>query len=132
METEVQVTPSAVPNDIAQEKIKLREKLSFALLHIGVSPILLVVSTFLMIFYTDIVGLNPVAVGTLFLVARIMDGVSDPFMGYVLDHMPRLKMGKFRYLLIVGVIVCCINFLLLWFGPVWATTGKLVGQTHQF
>jgi len=125
MKNDVKATPFTAQSDLALEKISLREKIQFVMVHIGVSPILLVVSTFLMIFYTDVVGLNPAAVGTLFLIARIMDGVSDPLMGYVLDHMPRLRMGKFRYLLIIGVLVCCLNFLVLWFGPVWATTGKL-------
>lgn len=126
MKKEVQTTQSAVSADIALEKISFREKFQLSLVHIGVSPILLTVTGFLMIFYTDIVGLNPIDIGILFLIARIMDGVSDPLMGFLLDRMPRLKMGKFRYLLVVGAVLCSLNFLVMWYGPLWATAGKLV------
>jgi len=83
-------------------------------------------STFLLIFYTDVVHLDPAAVATLFLISRIVDACYDPVMGYILDHMPRTKMGKFRPLLLIGVVLCCLNYMVLWFGPVWATDGKLL------
>jgi GPH family glycoside/pentoside/hexuronide:cation symporter/glucuronide carrier protein len=71
------------------------------------------------------VGLNPAAIATLFLVARVIDGVNDPIMGFVIDHLPRTKMGRFRSYLLFGTFICCANFLLVWFGPLWAPAGKL-------
>jgi GPH family glycoside/pentoside/hexuronide:cation symporter/glucuronide carrier protein len=108
------------------EKLTMREKLSYGLMVMGSNPLLGLASGFLMIFYTDIVGLNPIAVGTLFLVARFVDGISDPIMGYVLDRLPRHRMGKYRFVMIIGSFICCANFALIWFGPLWVTTGKLV------
>ena len=78
-----------------------------------------------MIFYTNVIGLNPIAIGTLFLLSKIMDGISDPINGYLIDRLPRTQFGKYRSVMIGGTIVCCLNFLLLWFGPAWATSGKL-------
>jgi sugar (glycoside-pentoside-hexuronide) transporter len=117
---------SAVPVDIAQEKIKGREKFAFTLMYMGNTPILGLMGSFLMIFYTDVVGLNAAAVATLFLISRIVDAFNDPLTGYVLDHMPRTRMGKFRYLMLIGTVLCCLNYLLLWFGPVWSTGSKLL------
>jgi sugar (glycoside-pentoside-hexuronide) transporter len=102
-----------------------REKLSFFLANIGNIPIMTLVGTFLLKFYVDVVGLNPAAVATLFLVARIVDAVNDPITGYVIDHLPRTKLGRFRSYLILGSILCSLNYLLLWLGPSLATSNKL-------
>lgn len=125
MTTEVQEFVSVQPNDPAREKVKFKEKLGLSLAVIGNIPVMSLIGGFLLIFYTDVVGLNPAACATLFLVARIMDGISDPIMGFLLDRMPRTKMGKFRYLLIIGSIMCGLNLVLVFFGPAWATAGKL-------
>ena len=115
---------------MAKEKnpnsIKLREKLSFLLCNIGNIPLMLLLSTFFLIFYTDVVGLNPGKLATLFLISKIVDGISDPIMGYLLDRFPITKHGKFRRILILGAIVCVINYVLLWFGAVWVPVGKYV------
>ena len=62
----------------------------------------------------------------MFLIARIMDGLNDPFVGFAIDHMPTTKYGHFRPTLIIGTVLCSLNFLLLWFGPMMAASGKLV------
>lgn len=117
--TEVQAMPSGAAHDVAQDKLKLREKLAYGLTVLANNPIQGLLTGYLLIFYTDVIRLNPAAVATLLLLARVMDGISDPIMGYLLDHTPRTRMGKFRPLLIVGAILCGLNFLLVWFGPVW-------------
>lgn len=43
----------------------------------------------------------------------------------MIDHLPTRKMGHFRPTLILGTILCSANFLLLWFGPMLSTSGKL-------
>ena len=107
------------------ENITVREKAAFACANIGNIPIQLILSGYLMIFYTNIVGLNPAAVATLYLIARIADALNDPFVGYFIDHRKIGKMGRFRPTLAVGAILTAINFVLLFFGPYWAPAGKL-------
>ena len=102
------------------------EKLSYLLANIGNIPLMTLTGSFLLIFYTNVVGLNPAAVATLFLISRVLDGINDPVMGFLIDRMPRGRYGRFRPLLILGSAICCINYVLLWFGPVWAPAGKLV------
>ena len=46
--------------------------------------------------------------------------------GYVIDHLPKTKWGRFRPWLALGSFVCSINFLVLWLGPSMAVSGKLV------
>ncbi len=107
-------------------RIRIGEKLSFLLCNIGNIPLMLLLSTFFLIFYTDVVGLDAGKLATLFLISKIMDGISDPIMGYILDRFPVTKRGKFRPMLILGTIICVINYILLWFGAVWSPVGKYV------
>ena len=108
-----------------QDKIKMREKLSFAMANFGNIPGMTLINGYLLIFYTNICGLSPAACATLFLIARFLDAINDPLVGFMIDHLPTRKMGHFRPTLILGTILCSANFLLLWFGPMLSTSGKL-------
>ena len=108
-----------------QAKIKMREKLSFAMANFGNIPIMTLINGYLLIFYTNICGLSTAACATLFLIARFLDAINDPLVGFMIDHLPTRKMGHFRPTLILGTILCSANFLLLWFGPMLSTSGKL-------
>lgn len=108
-----------------QDKIKMREKLSFAMANFGNIPIMTLINGYLLIFYTNICGLSPAACATLFLIARFLDAINDPLVGFIIDHLPTRKMGHFRPTLILGTILCSVNFLLLWFGPMLSTSGNL-------
>ncbi len=111
--------------DISQ-KVSGIEKISYVLANLGNIPIQALIGSYLLIFYTNVCGLNPAACATLFLVARILDGINDPLVGFCIDHVPNTKMGHFRPTLMVGTILCSANFALLWFGPMMAASGKLV------
>ena len=108
-----------------QDKIKMREKLSFAMANFGNIPVMTLINGYLLIFYTNICGLSPAACATLFLIARFLDAINDPLVGFIIDHLPTRKMGHFRPTLILGTLLCSANFLLLWFGPMLSTSGKL-------
>ncbi len=110
---------------ITSGKVRFSEKIGYIMANLGNIPIITFVSSFLMLFYTNVVGLKPVQVATLFLIARIIDAVNDPIVGYLIDHTPAGRMGKFRKTLMIGSILCGLNYLLLWFGPVWMPGIKL-------
>ncbi len=103
-----------------EQKMKVSEKITFFLANVGNIPIMTLISTYLLIFYTDVVGLPIAAVGTLFVLTKFLDGINDPIMGFVIDRLPRTKNGKFKTLLFIGAIICSVNFALLWYGPALA------------
>ncbi len=109
-----------------REKIGIVEKMAYAITNIGNIPVQTILGSYLLIFYTNIVGLNPAACATLFLIARILDGLNDPIVGFLIDHGPTTKMGHFRPTLMLGSVACGINFFLMFYGPYMATSGKLV------
>lgn len=79
--------------------LTIKEKIAYGLGDTASNIIFQSVMLFLTYFYTDIFGLSPAVVGTLFLVVRIFDAVTDPLMGALTDR-TNTKWGKFRpYLL---------------------------------
>lgn len=73
----------------------MRDKIGYLLGDFGNDFSFLLVSTFLMVFYTDIYGISASAVGTLFLIARIWDAVTDVLWGRFIDFRKQTKRGKF-------------------------------------
>lgn len=53
------------------------------------------ISTLLVLFYTDYVGISPVIVGLVMMISRIFDGVSDVIMGYIVSK-TKSKWGQSR------------------------------------
>ena len=102
------------------------EKTAFTFGSIGKNLMFWGIGTFLLVFYTDVFGLTPAAVGTLFLVARVFDGVNDPIVGFILDHLQPTRWGRFRPWLLLGAVLAALNFAALFLGPELSYTGKLV------
>lgn len=113
-------------------KIGIIEKIGFALTNLGNIPIMTLLNTYLLIFYTDVVGIDPAIVGTLFLISRLLDGVSDPLLGFLIDRFPRTKIGKYKPILIAGSLICCINYLLVWFSPLLFEGQKILAISFSY
>ena len=97
-------------------KLSFREKYSYGIGALGKDLAYAIVSTYLMFYFTDVVGLNPAFVGTLFLISRLWDAVNDPAMGMLVDN-TRTKWGKFRPWIFIGTILNAIVLVLLFRRP---------------
>ncbi len=106
-------------------KIKLGEKIGYALGDGAANIAWRGVATFLFIFYTDVFGLSPVTVGILFLVARFSDGISDVLMGIIGDR-TKSKYGKFRPWILWTAIPLAAILSLLFTSPDLSSSGKIV------
>lgn len=53
-------------------------------------------SSFLMVYYTNVLGISGAAVGTLFLVSRIVDAFTDIGMGRIVDTFKPARDGRFK------------------------------------
>ena len=73
--------------------LSFKEKYSFGIGALGKDLCYAIVSSYLMIYFTDSIGLAPAFVGSLFLVARLWDAVNDPAMGMIVDN-TKTKWGK--------------------------------------
>lgn len=82
-------------------------------------------SSFVMIYLTNTVGLNPGIVGTLIAVSKLLDGVTDIFFGSLIDK-THSKMGKARPWMLYGYIGCAITLVAIFAVP------ESLGQTAQY
>ena len=82
-------------------------------------------TSFVMIYLTDTVGLNAGIVGTLIMVSKLLDGVTDVFFGNMIDK-TKSKMGKARPWMFYGFFGCALTL----FGVFAIPTN--IGQTAQY
>lgn len=74
----------------------LKDKIGYMFGDFGNDFTFIFASSFLMVFYTKVLGISGAAVGTLFLVARFVDAFTDLTMGRIVDKAKPTKQGKFR------------------------------------
>lgn len=97
-------------------KLSATSKFSFGIGALGKDLCYAIVSYFLMIYLTDTVGLTPLFVGNLFLVARVWDAFNDPMMGFIVDN-TRTKWGKFRPWILIGTLMNAVVLIFLFYKP---------------
>ncbi len=105
--------------------LKFQEKLGYGLGDAASNFFFQTFNLFLLYYYTDVFGLAPAAVGTMFLVTKIIDAVSDPAMGLVADR-TESRWGKFRPYLLWAAIPYGFFGFAMFFSPELSSTAKLV------
>lgn len=107
------------------DKISLKEKIGYGLGDAASSMFWKIFSMYLLFFYTDVFGLAPAVVGTMFLITRIWDSCFDPIVGIIADR-TKSKWGKFRpYLLWVAIPFAVIG-VLTFYTPDFDEKGKII------
>ena len=109
------------------EPVKLPLKVKIIYASGDLAKTLLVVSTmsFLLYFYTDVIGINSGVAATIILIAKIWDIINDPMMGAIVDR-TKSKEGKCRiwlkYLSVPGGVILALAFMM----PELSASGKIV------
>ena len=112
--------------------IPLSQKIGYVGASCAMSVILMYVPTFITIYYTDIVGLASATVGTIMLVTKVTDGVSDIIMGAIIDR-THTRIGKARPWILAGGAGCGISLYLLFTAPAsLGTVGTVVFCTATY
>lgn len=103
----------------------VKERAAYGGYFAGQNFLLIIVLNFLMLFYTDHVGISAASAGLLFLVARIWDAVNDPIMGMVIDKV-NLKSGKFKPWINSVIFLLPLATILLFSSPADSPGGRLL------
>lgn len=82
-------------------------------------------SSFVMIYLTNTVGLNPGIVGTLIAASKFFDGVTDIFFGAMIDK-TKSRMGKARPWMLYAYIGCAVTLVAIFAVPLD------MGKTSQY
>ncbi|WP_286357273.1 MFS transporter, partial [Faecalibaculum rodentium] len=81
--------------------------------------------SFILFFYTDILGISALAASTIFLIARVWDAVNDPMVAGFMDTR-RTKSGKFKGYLKYAPLFVVISTILCFFSPDLAIQWKVL------
>ena len=107
------------------QALRFREKLGYGLGDTASNFFFATFNVFLLYYYTDVFGLTAAAVGTMFLVTKIVDAASDPIMGLIADR-TNSRWGKFRPYLLWGAVPYGLLGYAMFANPDLSYTGKLV------
>lgn len=93
--------PAGVPPSTAPGRLRLRSYLGYSAGDAANNLAFSMTSMFLLVYYTDVVGISAAAAGTLFLVVRVWDAFADMYAGRVVDR-TMTRWGKFRPFFLFG------------------------------
>lgn len=106
-------------------RISLKEKIGYSVGDTASNLFFQTIILFLPLFYTDVFGISPAAIGTMFLITRIWDAVNDPIMGMIADR-TNTKWGKFRPFLLWFALPFGIAAVLTFTTPHFGPSSKLI------
>ena len=73
-------------SDNPKDMLCVKERLGYSFANTGIAFSYTIILCFLSFYYTDVVGIAPGIVGTILLLSRVFDGISDMLMGWVLTE----------------------------------------------
>lgn len=91
----------------AAKKLSIWTKIGYSFGEIGSQCSWTLISSYLTVYYTDVVGLTPVIISAIMLIARIWDAVNDPMFGAIAEK-TKSKWGRFRPYILWGSSNPCI------------------------
>lgn len=113
------------------QKLLNREVLGYSLINVATIG-LTVCNSFLQGFWTDVVGISAATVAVILLVARIFDGVSDIFMGAIIDK-THTKNGKAKPWVLIGCVGLILASTFIYYVPTsLPMTGKVIYSTIMY
>ena len=118
----------STPANTVNTNIRFTKKqtFQFTFYEFGYNLIYTWVSSFLLIYYTDTIGVAAAAVSTLTLVVRLFDAINDPIIGSWADR-TESKWGRYKpWVGLGGIGLAFATALLFAASPAWSNGGKIV------
>lgn len=106
-------------------RLKVSELLGYGIGNAAQNMAFLMVSLYLLYFYTDVFKIPAAIAGSIFLVTRLIDAVFDPTMGYIADR-TNTKWGSFRPYILFGAIPLAVLTVLCFTAPELSGNGKII------
>ena len=96
------------------EKLSWRTRIGYGMGDIYGGGAMIVVGFYYLIFLTDVVGISPALAGTVILISKIYDSITDPFEGLIADR-TRTRLGRRRPYLLAGIPLVFLSFFALFY-----------------
>ncbi len=119
-----------------QHRVPLGTRIGFGIGDFGFLVVWQGTTLFLMYFYTDVMGIDPVLAGTIYLAAMVWDAVTDPVIAAMAER-TRTRWGRYRPWIALGAVPFGVSFALAFSTPgslpvapwVWALGTHLLLRT---
>ncbi|SJZ82315.1 MFS transporter [Clostridioides difficile] len=102
-----------------------RQRIGYGSSDLACNLIWQMISLYLLYFYTDIMGLSAVAISFMFVVTRVIDGITDLLVGYCIDK-TNTRWGKSRPYFLFGAVPFALFAVLAFSVPDISLSGKLI------
>lgn len=104
---------------------KWRKRIGYGVGDLGCNLVFSTMASYLMIFYTDVFGISAAVAGTLMLVTKVIDAITDTGMGLIVDR-THTKYGQGRPYFLIGAIPFAVFTMATFFVPDLTVTGKII------
>lgn len=101
------------------------EKAAYPLGEIATQFVWTVTSSYLLSYYTDVALIAPASAAIIFLVARVLDGLQDPVVGYVAER-THTRWGRFRPYVVLFAPLTAILLVAAFWSPSAGSTAKIL------
>ncbi len=106
-------------------KLSVWEKIGFSLGDMGGNFVYQSVVLLLAYYYTDVFGISAATVATIFFFVRLLDAITDPAMGMIVDR-TNSRWGKYRPYLLFLCVPYALASILAFVVPDTSTQGKIL------
>ena len=72
-----------------------------------------IINAFFIVFLTDALGMNAALAGTIPMIGKIWDAITDPIMGNIVER-TESKYGPKRFYILIGSIASALTFVIMW------------------
>ncbi|MGD8793513.1 MAG: MFS transporter [Anaerolineae bacterium] len=100
--------------EIGSEKLGFWQRLGYGLGDIYGGGSGVIISFYYLVFLTDVVRISPALAGTVILISKVYDSITDPFEGIVADR-TRTRLGRRRPYLLAGIPLVFLSFFALFY-----------------
>lgn len=104
---------------------KSGKRIGYGIGDLGCNLVFSTMASYLMVFYTDVFGITAAAAGTMMLVTKFIDAMTDTGMGLIVDR-THTKWGQGRPYFLFGAVPFAIFTFLTFYIPDLGSSGKLV------
>lgn len=104
---------------------KWGKRIGYGIGDLGCNLVFSTMASYLMIFYTDVFGITAAAAGTMMLVTKFIDALTDTGMGLIVDR-THTRWGQGRPYFLFGAVPFAIFTIMTFYIPNFGGTGKLV------
>ena len=103
-----------VDSSQTSEKLSLWRKIGYGVGDIYGGGTATILAFYYLIFLTDVIRLNPALAGTVILISKVYDAITDPIEGVISDR-TRTRLGRRRPYLLAGIPLVFLSFFALFF-----------------